>query len=55
MALVVASSEIPELLALCDRILVMRLGRSVGELAREGATPAEILRLATGAGEAAAS
>ena len=55
MALVVASSEIPELLALCDRIAVMRLGRVVGELPRERATPAEILRLATGAGEAAAS
>jgi ABC-type sugar transport system ATPase subunit len=48
MALVVASSEIPELLALCDRILVMREGRLVGELAREAATPIGILRLATG-------
>jgi ABC-type sugar transport system ATPase subunit len=46
-ALVVASSEIPELLALCDRIAVMRLGRVVGELPRERATPAEILRLAS--------
>jgi ribose transport system ATP-binding protein len=48
MALLVASSEIPELLSLCDRIAVMRQGRLVGELPREGATPADILRLATG-------
>jgi ABC-type sugar transport system ATPase subunit len=54
MALVVASSEIPELLALCDRIVVMRQGRLAGELPRERATPMEILRLATGA-EARAS
>ena len=55
MALLVASSEIPELLALCDRILVMREGRLVGELTRAEATPAQILALATGAAEARAS
>ena len=55
MALLVASSEIPELLALCDRILVMRQGRVVGELPRDRATPAEILALATGATERRAS
>jgi ABC-type sugar transport system ATPase subunit len=54
MALLVASSEIPELLALCDRILVMRQGRIVGERTRAQVTPAEILSLATGA-EARAS
>jgi ribose transport system ATP-binding protein len=48
-ALLVVSSELPELLALCDRIYVMREGRIAGELAREQATPVEILRLATGA------
>ena len=53
MALVVASSEIPELLALFDRIAVMRQGRLVGELPRDQATPAEILRMATGADAAA--
>jgi ABC-type sugar transport system ATPase subunit len=55
MALLVASSEIPELLALCDRIVVMRQGRVVGERTRAQATPAEILGLATGATEARAS
>jgi ABC-type sugar transport system ATPase subunit len=55
MALLVASSEIPELLALCDRIVVMRQGRVVGERTRTEATPAEILSLATGAAEARAS
>ena len=55
MALLVASSEIPELLALCDRILVMRQGRLVGELTRAEATPADILALATGAAATRAS
>jgi ABC-type sugar transport system ATPase subunit len=55
MALLVASSEIPELLSLCDRTLVMRQGRLVGELPREHATPADILGLATGASESRAS
>ncbi|PYQ44286.1 MAG: sugar ABC transporter ATP-binding protein [Acidobacteria bacterium] len=54
-ALLVASSEIPELLALCDRIVVMRQGRVAGELPRDRATPAEILSLATGATERRAS
>jgi ribose transport system ATP-binding protein len=48
-ALLVVSSELPELLALCDRIYVMREGRIAGELPRERATPVEVLRLATGA------
>jgi ABC-type sugar transport system ATPase subunit len=55
MALVVASSEIPELLALCDRIAVLREGRLAGEVPRATATAADILRLATGAAEARAS
>jgi len=48
LAILVASSELPELLALCDRIAVMRQGRLVGELPREHATVPEVLRLATG-------
>jgi ABC-type sugar transport system ATPase subunit len=48
LAILVASSEVPELLALCDRIAVMRQGRLVGELPRGRATAPEVLRLATG-------
>lgn len=48
-ALLVASSEIPELLELCDRILVMRAGAIVGQLTRAEASPERILALATGA------
>jgi ribose transport system ATP-binding protein len=48
LAILVASSEMPELLALCDRIAVMRQGRLVGELPRAQATAPEVLRLATG-------
>ena len=48
LAILVASSELPELLALSDRIVVMRQGRLAGELPRERATAPEVLRLATG-------
>ena len=44
---VLASSEMPELLALCDRILVLCEGRVAGELARGEATQEKILELAT--------
>ena len=43
------SSELPELLVLCDRILVMREGSLTGELPGAGATEAAVMRLAVGA------
>jgi len=46
-AVLLVSSEMPELLALSDRVLVMCAGRIAGELAGGRATQAEILRLAT--------
>ena len=47
MALLVVSSDLPEVLALADRIVVMADGRTVGELPGEGATRRSVLRLAT--------
>ena len=46
---IVVSSEMPELIALCDRILVMFEGRIVGEVPGETATEQQLIRLATGA------
>ena len=46
MATLVISSDLPELLLLCDRILVMREGRIAGELSRAEATEETILALA---------
>ena len=46
-----ASSEMEELAALADRVVVMRDGRIQGELAAERAGEEEIMRLATGAVE----
>ncbi len=46
-AVMLASSEMPELLALCDRILVLCEGQVAGELARGEATQEKILELAT--------
>ncbi|MCX7852593.1 MAG: sugar ABC transporter ATP-binding protein [Caldilineales bacterium] len=42
------SSELPEILGVCDRILVMRGGRLVGEFDRAEATQDAIMTLATG-------
>ncbi|MGQ0640516.1 MAG: sugar ABC transporter ATP-binding protein [Gemmatimonadaceae bacterium] len=42
------SSELPEILSLSDRILVLREGRLVGELPREAATQEGLLRLMAG-------
>ncbi len=47
-AVVLASSEMEELLGLSDRVVVMHRGRIAGELARAEATEERITRLATG-------
>lgn len=44
------SSEMPELLGMADRILVMRAGRIVGEFLRSEATEEKLLSLAAGQG-----
>ncbi|WP_043800937.1 sugar ABC transporter ATP-binding protein [Deinococcus gobiensis] len=48
-AVLMVSSELPEVLRLSDRILVMREGRLAGELAAADASEERILALATGA------
>ncbi len=48
-AILMISSELPEVLGMCDRILVMHEGRLAGELARSEATQEKIMHLATGA------
>jgi len=47
-SVVVASSEMTELMLLCDRIAVMCEGRITGCLSREEATEDKILTLASG-------
>jgi ribose transport system ATP-binding protein len=47
-AVLLASSELEELLALADRIVVMHRGRIAGELSRAEATEERIMKLATG-------
>jgi L-arabinose transport system ATP-binding protein len=43
---VVVSSELPEVLGICDRIIVMRQGQIVAELQRSEATEQRVLQLA---------
>lgn len=50
-AVLVISSELPELLGLCDRIAVMHEGRITGELNRAEASQERIMLLATGSAE----
>jgi ribose transport system ATP-binding protein len=50
---VLVSSELPELMAMSDRIFVMHDGDFVAELAAATSTQEEILRLASGLGRAA--
>ena len=45
-AILLISSELPELLSLCDRILVMSEGRVTAELPRESATQENIMQAA---------
>jgi ribose transport system ATP-binding protein len=48
-AILLVSSELPEVVRLADRVLVMRAGRVAGEFARGEATPAALLACAVGA------
>ncbi|GBF04039.1 ABC transporter [Deinococcus aerius] len=45
---IVISSELPELLGVCQRLLVMREGRVVGDLSAEHLTEQEVIQYATG-------
>ena len=42
------SSDLPEVMGVSDRILVMREGRLVGEFTRDEATQDKIMHAATG-------
>jgi ribose transport system ATP-binding protein len=45
--ILMVSSDLPEVLGMCDRVVVMSHGRFVGELPRASATPEAIVALAT--------
>jgi ABC-type sugar transport system ATPase subunit len=47
-AIVMVSSELPEVLGMSHRVLVIRDGKIAGELAREDATPAKVIAIAAG-------
>jgi ABC-type sugar transport system ATPase subunit len=47
-AVLMVSSELPELIKMADRILVFRDGRIVGEVPRAEATEERLIRLMTG-------
>lgn len=54
LGVIVTSSELPELITLCDRILVLCEGRLTGELQREEFTEHRIMELATQTAEVVA-
>jgi inositol transport system ATP-binding protein len=47
MAIIMISSELPEIIGMSDRVVVMQEGRINGILSREEATQESIMRLAT--------
>ncbi len=53
-AIIMVSSEMPEVLGMSDRILVMHEGTITGELSRDEATQEKIMELATGPAATAA-
>src|SRR5438128_1456543 len=48
LAIVLVSSELPEVLGLSDRVIVLHEGRVTGEFTRAEATPEEVMSCATG-------
>jgi D-xylose transport system ATP-binding protein len=54
LAIVLVSSELPEVLGLSDRVLVLHEGRLTGEFTRSTATPEKIMACATGHSKRAA-
>jgi D-xylose transport system ATP-binding protein len=48
LAIVLVSSELPEVLGLSDRLMVLHEGRLTGEFTREKATPENVMACATG-------
>ncbi len=48
LGIVMISSDLPEVLGMSDRVVVMREGMTAGELARDAATPERVMALATG-------
>ena len=54
LAIVLVSSELPEVLGLSDRIIVLHEGRKTGEFTRANATPEAVMACATGHDRAAA-
>ena len=48
LAIILVSSELPEVLGLSDRVIVLHEGRVTGEFKREAATPEAVMSCATG-------
>jgi ABC-type sugar transport system ATPase subunit len=48
MAIVLVSSELPEVIGLSDRVIVLHEGRLTGEFSRQEATSEKIMAAATG-------
>jgi ribose transport system ATP-binding protein len=47
-SIIMISSELPELLGMCDRVVVLHEGEIAGETNRKNATPEKIMHFATG-------
>ena len=48
MAILIISSELPEIIGMSDRVMVMRSGRIAATLTKEEATPEKVISIALG-------
>ena len=55
LAIIMVSSEIPEIIGMSNRVIVMREGRQVAELERESMTPETLVKAAAGIDEVSAA
>ena len=47
-AIIMVSSELPEIINMCDNVCVVRAGRLVGKLTKDELTQEEIMKYAAG-------
>jgi len=55
LAVIMVSSELPEIIGMADRVMVMREGRQVAEFDRKDFSPEALIRAAAGINESSAA
>ena len=51
-AIIMVSSELPEVIGMCDRVIVLHAGKVAGEVCRQDLTQEKVMSLASGTRQA---